>query len=517
MYNQKLNESNAFSVSADELKSKLDSKAPLMLFDLRNSENFEQRHIPGSACAVCNEESKKNIMPRLPKDVEIVLVGEDENYPKQMSEMMRQMGLNAKYLEGGIASWKWQFNESIDRDISPTELKKLLDSKSDKERIFLLDVREPDEFKQWNIEGSINIPLGKLNDKVSLDKIPKNKRVVTICPHGNRSTIGKYILERYGYSVSSLDGGLKAWSSSFEYAYNKYDINENAKVKLFQFRRIGKGCMSYLLVSDNKEAVSTTKTTEAAVIDPVYPVEDYLKKSSEIGAKITVIIDTHQHADHISAAKELAKRTGALYCQSSYENYEFGAKGDKQIKDGDTIKIDNISIKAIHTPGHTLGSISFLIDDFPSALKTDIYYDNNKENKTYSKLLFTGDTLFVNGIGRPDLRDKAKEFASQLFDTLHNKLLDLNGDNVVVFPAHFDKDIQSTQIISSTLQEIKKRGNEFLNLDRQEFVEKVSSMVMPTPSNYKEIIAINAGIKPVPLANDIYELEIGPNRCSIST
>ena len=98
---------------------------------LRDSKQFEQKHIPGSACAVCNEESKKNIMPRLPKDVEIVLVGENEEYPKQMSEMMRQIGLNAKYLKGGISSWKWEFNESkLDRDISPQELKMLLDSSS---------------------------------------------------------------------------------------------------------------------------------------------------------------------------------------------------------------------------------------------------------------------------------------------------------------------------------------------------------------------------------------------------
>ena len=113
-----------------------------MLFDIRDSKRFEKRHIPGSACAVCNEESKKSIMPRLPKDLEIILVGEDEEYPKQMSEMMRQFGLNAKYLEGGISSRRWQFNQSLDNDISPKELKRLLDSEDKEKRVFLLDVRE---------------------------------------------------------------------------------------------------------------------------------------------------------------------------------------------------------------------------------------------------------------------------------------------------------------------------------------------------------------------------------------
>ena len=173
---QEMYENNRFYVTSDELKLKLDSQEPLMLFDIRDSKQFEQKHIPGSAYAVCNEESKKNIMPRLPKDVEIVLVGENEEYPKQMSEMMRQMGLNAKYLEGGISSWRGEFNESLDKDVSPQELKRLLDSSSsanDKENLFLLDVREPDEYKQWNIDGSVNIPLGKLSEEESLSIISK--------------------------------------------------------------------------------------------------------------------------------------------------------------------------------------------------------------------------------------------------------------------------------------------------------------------------------------------------------
>jgi glyoxylase-like metal-dependent hydrolase (beta-lactamase superfamily II)/rhodanese-related sulfurtransferase len=501
---QEMYENNKYYVTSDGLKLKLDSKERLMLFDIRDSKQFEQRHIPGSACAVCNEESKKNIMPRLPKDIEIILVGENEEYPKQMSEMMRQIGLNAKYLEGGISSWKWEFNESkSDKDISPKELKNLIDSFSnDKEqqqqKLLLLDVREPGEFKQWSIDGSTNIPLDKLSEEGSLSMIPKDKKIVTICPRGNRSTIAKYILQRYGYSVSSLEGGLKAWSSSFEYASAEYDnINESNKVKLVQFRRIGKGCMSYMLDSDG----------ECIVIDPVYPIDDYMQKASEIGTKISKVVDTHQHADHVSAAKELARRTGAIYYQSRYENYMDGAKADKQIQDDDIIDIGKVKIKALYTPGHTNGSISFLVDDFMK--------NNTNDNNKNSKLLFTGDTLFVNGIGRPDLRDNVKEFASILYDTLRKKLFNLPRD-VIVFPAHFDKDVPSQQIISSSLREIEKKGRELLKLDRQSFIDTVSSLVIPTPSNFKEIIAINSGNKPVPMINDSFDLEIGPNRCSIS-
>ena len=114
-------------------------------------------------------------------------------------------------------------------------------------------MREPDEYKQWNIDGSVNIPLGKLSEEESLSIIPKNKKIVTICPHGNRATIAKYILQRYGYNAATLEGGLKAWSSSFEHATVEYHIdNESNKVRLVQFRRIGKDvCHTCLIQMKN--------------------------------------------------------------------------------------------------------------------------------------------------------------------------------------------------------------------------------------------------------------------------
>ncbi|HEY0580505.1 MAG TPA: rhodanese-like domain-containing protein, partial [Candidatus Nitrosocosmicus sp.] len=263
-------------VTADELKIRLDNKERLMLFDIRDSFDYEQKHIPGSAFVVCNEESKQKIIPLLPKDMDIILVAYDENYPKQISEMMRQIGLNAKYLKDGISSWKWEFDASKpSKDISPKELKMILDScfstSNKQQSIFLLDVRQPDQFKQWNIDGSINIPLGTLSLQESLSLIPKDKKIVTICPRGNMSTIAKMALERYGYNVSSLEGGLKAWSFSFENALAEYNGNsKNTKIRLIQFRRIGKGCISYLIDSSG----------QSIVIDPVHPIDDYVQKAT---------------------------------------------------------------------------------------------------------------------------------------------------------------------------------------------------------------------------------------------
>jgi glyoxylase-like metal-dependent hydrolase (beta-lactamase superfamily II)/rhodanese-related sulfurtransferase len=499
--NQNPSESS-FSISAEELKSKLDSKQPLMVFDIGEQQRYEEEHIPGSSYAVCDEESKKNIMPRLPKDVEIILVAENDEYTKQMAEMMHQIGLKVRYLLGGIKSWKWdfaggKFETPSSKNISAIELKEALDTGTQSQvhdNLFLLDVREPKEYAEWHIENSVNIPLGELSNKETLSQIPKDKDIITICPRGNRATIGKYMIQRYGYNVKVLEGGLIAWSTEIEQAHKEFQISDS-KVNLVQIRRIGKGCMSYIIESNK----------EIAIIDPVYPIENYIKiVANKFNANITKIYDTHQHADHISAAKALAQETNAKLYRSSYEQYEdkdnqnssSSSLSIEKLSDGNVHKIGSISLKIIHMPGHTPGSLSFVIED---------------------KLLFIGDTLFVDGIGRPDLKDKAEEFAGNLYNTIQEKILQL-PDNILVLPAHFEKDVKTDEILASTLGEIKKKS-QFLetNISKEEFIQKISTKVMTTPPNYKEIISINKGSKVNTLSlSEIFDLEMGPNRCSIS-
>ena len=504
--NQNLSRFLLFSISAQDLKSKIDSKRPLMIFDIGDRQRYEKEHIPGSSYAVCNEESKKKIMPRLPKDVEIVLVADNDEHTKQMAEMMHSFGLKVSYLQGGIKSWKWDFDgEKFDKtsskkNISAIELKKNIDKRQgdSNNKLFLLDVREPDEYAEWHIENSVNIPLGDLAKEENLSQIPKDKEIITICPHGNRATDGRYMMERYGYNVKVLEGGLIAWSTAIEQSHKEFQISDSKKVNLVQIRRIGKGCISYIIESDK----------EIAVIDPVFPIDNYIQiaESKFNAANITKVYDTHQHADHISAAKALALETNAKLYRSSYEQYEdkkvnqtssstSSSLSIEKLYDGNVHKIGSILLKVIHTPGHTPGSLSFDIED---------------------KLFFTGDTLFVDGIGRPDLRDKAEEFAGNLYSTIHDKILQL-PDDILVLPAHFEKDVKTDEILASTLGEIKKK-NQFLatNIPREEFIKKISSKVTKHPPNYKEIISINKDEKPVQiLSSEIFELEMGPNRCSI--
>ena len=497
-----------FEITSEELKEKLQKKTekPIMIFDIGNNERYQKEHIPGSKFAVCDQQTMNSLLPKLPKNIDIVLVAENEDYTRQMAQMAREKGgLRTRYLKGGISAWNDEKTESQDPKISAKDLKNAIDEDKVKTgNIFLLDVRNNEEFKQWSIEGSTNIPLGEISS--SLNELPKDKEIVTICPHGNRAGMATFMLQRQGYNVKTLEEGLKGWSSAVEHSSQEYDITNGQKVKVVQVRKIGKGCISYIvsLVDNN-----TTSNAEAIVIDPVFPIDEYIRiANAEIGsrAKITKVFDTHLHADHVSSARELANKIDAQLYFSSYEDYSldrYQRQGQKQIillKEGDISTIEKIEgksmqLKVIHTPGHTAGGLCFLIGE---------------------KLLFTGDTLFVEGIGRPDLRDKAEEFASLLYNTLHNKIFNMqNKQDIIIFPAHTDKIVDKDEIISANLDNIQTKTG-MLNLDKKDFVRKVSSIIMPTPPQFKEIILMNKGETTITSVQEIQELEMGPNRCSIS-
>jgi glyoxylase-like metal-dependent hydrolase (beta-lactamase superfamily II) len=207
------------------------------------------------------------------------------------------------------------------------------------------------------------------------------------------------------------------------------------------------------------------------------------------------------HADHVSGLSAVAKKTGAKAYVGASEGYDpsdsLGIK-IQRVKDGQEISVnDSSSIKVIHTPGHTEGSLCFLLK-------------SGKKN-----YLFTGDTLFVNGVGRPDLHSKAKEYATNLYRTYHEIILKL-PDETVILPAHFDTGsiiVKHGQLISDTLSSIKK-NNKLLSMSKNEFVKFMVSTVPPRPANYEKIVQINKRIMPCDQVK-MGDLEEGPNACAI--
>jgi glyoxylase-like metal-dependent hydrolase (beta-lactamase superfamily II)/rhodanese-related sulfurtransferase len=341
---------------------------------------------------------------------------------------------------------------------------------------FLLDVRQPEEVAAWAIPGVRNIPLGELRGR--LLEVPADRPVVVICQSGNRSGQANQVLTRAGYQSVNLTGGMGAWGQVYDTS-----VSDLAGAQVVQVRRRGKGCLSYLVGSGD----------EAFVIDPSTRVETYTTLAEARSWRITRVFDTHLHADHLSGARELAQRSGASLHLSSFDTFEFPYQS---LRDGETFSLPGgaeISVAALHTPGHTEGSVTLVLDE---------------------QAVFSGDTLFIDGVGRPDLAERAEEFARILHRSLNEKLL-LLPHTALVFPAHYgnrttvvpnEPVVAALGVLRSTLHA--------LSLDEDGFVAWATANVAERPPNYVEVIHANMG-RTTLSARDLAQLETGPNRCSI--
>lgn len=358
----------------------------------------------------------------------------------------------------------------------------------DKQSLFILDVRNESDYTDWKIEGeavtSINIPYFDLLDGVEdiLSKLPNNQEVLVVCAkEGSSLFVAESLIEAGVENVAYLSGGMKSWS---EYLYQT-KVYEDEAVKVYQFIRVGKGCLSYMVLSGN----------EALVVDPSRFLDVYKNVAATEGVNITHIVDSHLHADHISGGQQLAASTDANYYLMKSEGAQFEFQA---LEDFTTIEFEkvNLEVLAVKTPGHTPGSVSFLINN---------------------KLLFSGDTIFVGGLGRPDLGGKVAEWAEDLYETVYEKIATI-ADEVVVLPGHYaslDEEINADGFIGETLGNIRANNDMMQNKGKVEFVEMVEANAnSETPPNFEEIVAINRGTM-VADEEKKQELEIGPNRCAL--
>ena len=199
------------------------------------------------------------------------------------------------------------------------------------------------------------------------------------------------------------------------------------------------------------------------------------------GMRITHAIDTHVHADHRSGGFALAGQTGAAYClhESAAVAMPF-----EQMKESQEIKLGNTRIRVVHTPGHSPESVSLVVTDLKRG--ADPWF------------VLTGDTLFVGAVGRPDLRGHSRESASDLFDSLHRKLLTL-PDDVEIYPGHFSGSLCGTGLSgkpSSTIA-FEKRWNPMLSLEHQAFIDGLAD-VPPEPPGMQQILEFNRHLAGAP-------------------
>jgi len=217
---------------------------------------------------------------------------------------------------------------------------------------------------------------------------------------------------------------------------------------------------------------------EAAIIDPMRETEPYLEILEKRGAKLKYVLETHFHADFVSGHLDLAKQTGAKLifgptASPSYSSYI--------AEDGERFELGNIEIKVLHTPGHTMESTTFLLID----------------EKGKDHAVFTGDTLFIGDVGRPDLAVKSdltqEDLAGLLYESLNNKILPL-ADEVIVYPAHgagsqCGKNISKETV--STIGEQRKYNYALQPMTKQQFVDIVTDGITPPPAYFPENARIN--------------------------
>lgn len=219
---------------------------------------------------------------------------------------------------------------------------------------------------------------------------------------------------------------------------------------------------------------------EAVVIDPLREVQPYIEKAEKDNAKIKYVLETHFHADFVSGHLDLAKKTGATIVFGPTAKPGFEAH---VAEDGEILNVGNIQIKVIHTPGHTMESTCFLLID-----------ENGKETS-----LFTGDTLFIGDVGRPDLAQKViadltqEKLAAHLYDSLHNKIIPL-ADDIIVYPAHGAGSAcgkNMSKETTDTLGNQKKTNYALQPMSKEKFIEEVLDGLMPPPGYFPANVLMN--------------------------
>lgn len=357
----------------------------------------------------------------------------------------------------------------------------------------LLDTRPEESYEAWHIKGAIQYTYKPkhefdLKDFRASTGLDTEDDIVTICAKGVSSfDIAKH-LEDAGYeNVTVVEDGMEGWSG----VYDIVDIPTDTDVEVVQFQRRAKGCLSYL--------IGDPLTDTAAVVDPTRHIEKFPSVASERGYSIEFVLDTHVHADHISGGRELADYVGATYCLGA-DAVDRGVTYDYlPLERNEVVTVGGIDIKTVPTPGHTSEIVSYLVD---------------------GEAVLTGDTLFVDSVGRTELQFGAEDAASGaelLYESLHRTLLS-EPDAVTVLPGHFAVNSDGTTNIThgepvTTTVGQARTGLEILNFDKEKFVRRLTGSLPEKPANYETIIDVNTG-KEIPDEDTATELELGPNNCA---
>jgi glyoxylase-like metal-dependent hydrolase (beta-lactamase superfamily II)/rhodanese-related sulfurtransferase len=350
----------------------------------------------------------------------------------------------------------------------------------------LVDLRNPEEVAAQPLELPRPAPVRQIALWHLLDdpqgfatQIPTG--AVLVCAHGNGAAMVADELAEHGLTVASLTGGLQAWS---ELLVSREVSLTDSPVRCWQLLRPAKGCLSYLIGVPGHDCL---------VVDPARHLSAYLALAAEHGMTISHVIDTHLHADHISGGPALAAQVGARYSLPAADSGTVPWP-TTALDDGAQLQLGSgaaAEVLALHLPGHTPGTTAVSVRDV---------------------LVAVGDTIFVRGVGRPDLTGQAESLARQLFASVRERLGALSPDTVLL-PAHWSSSAEIGQdgTVRTTLGAVLA-ADLLAGLDATEFVERVLASLPAAPASYDRMRAINAGASAT--AEEQQELELGRNQCA---
>jgi glyoxylase-like metal-dependent hydrolase (beta-lactamase superfamily II)/rhodanese-related sulfurtransferase len=344
--------------------------------------------------------------------------------------------------------------------------------------VTILDVRNDDEFEHWKIEArqpfpAVHIPYFDFieDEEAAIRRVPTIQgTLIVVCAKGGSSEMVAETLRGAGVAAENLEGGMVEYGEFLQAVEVPLRPADQGHLEIWQFNRRGKGCLSYVIVSG----------TEAIVVDPSRSVDVYERFLAQRKLRTRCVLDSHVHADHVSGGRILAARVGSDY---------------STVEDGQILQVGQTPVRVIATPGHTPGSVCFLVAE---------------------QYLLSGDTVFTRALGRPDLGGHVVQWSRDLFHTLAEKIAAL-PDSTLVLPAHYAdvSEIGPEGVVSAELGALRENLPEFGLRDCEIFTRMMQDAVRTPPAEYAEIIDINAG-RSTAGADHIVQLELGKNECAAS-
>jgi glyoxylase-like metal-dependent hydrolase (beta-lactamase superfamily II)/rhodanese-related sulfurtransferase len=361
--------------------------------------------------------------------------------------------------------------------IAPADLAERL---ARSEAFTLLDVRDD---ATWSIEAPAatlrHVPAATvLADPAAVaGELPGP--AVVVCTRGITAARVAEALREHGADVEVLEGGMRAWLGVLQ--ARAVDLGVPG-LTVHQIQRPGRGCLSYLVASGGR----------ALVVDPTPDGAFHLALANELGVEITDVVDTHLHADHLSGARALAAQTGATLRlpAAALERGVVYAAAVRALRDGDELSLGDVTVRALALPGHTSDMTGLLVA---------------------GRALIGGDSLFADGLARPDLQRRdpegARAMARRLHQTLRGRVLTLDPGTILL-PGHTHPGVLA-EAIAPALADV--RVPELALDDADAFADALLTDMPARPANFETVIAVNAGTEPYDP-----DLEAGGNSCASS-